>query len=438
MKENTSKWPGRAIIISIVAALTLLWVNDVATAREPQSIDNSILSTGENSHFGGIYNDYARLIAGMADSQSALAPFQKKSAWVEYSRFIHRGWINLDKRLLAPERSWSEKELGTAASSEGAVFYPFSGPDFANIHAFFPKAGTYVLVAMEQLGDIPGFPAMTDGQFSTYLESMKKSLHDLLNVNYFLSAHMEAQIEQTRIRGVLPILLFMLARSNAQVLDVSYWKMGMDGEIRVLPALETTAREVPEIETTKPIMDDVEGIRIVFQGAGSEEDHPQTLYYFDVNLYNQAFEQNRHFLNFLRRLGPFTTFMKSASYVMFDPETSAARQFMLDHSRYLVQEDSGIPLKFFEPSDWSLRFYGHYRKPIPTFKEAYQKDLASIYKADKKIEPLPFGFGYYYNPGEANLMVAERKSTDQLRDEASSNNSHNSDNSDVEFFLDDN
>ena len=417
MKADTNKRPGRAIIISIVAVLAVFSINYLATAQQPRTIDNPPFSTEEYPYYGGIYNDYARLIAGMPVLQSALAPFQSRSAWVEYSRFFHRGWVNLDKRLLVPERSWSKRELGTIASSDGTVFYPFSGPDFANVNAFFPKARTYVLVAMEPLGDIPRFPDMTDGQFNSYLRSMENSLHDLLNVNYFLTAHMDAQIGQTEIRGVLPILLLMLARDNAQVLDVRYWTMGLDGEVRVLPALETTDQGI-----TDPVVNNIAGIRIIFNGADSEQNQPQTLYYFHVNLCNEYFEQNRYFLYFLERLAPFTTFMKSASYVMFDPQTSTARQFMLDHSRCIVQEDSGIPLKYFEPSDWNLRFYGHYVRPISTFKEAYQKDLASIYKADKKIKPLPFGFGYYYNPGEANLMFAERKSKEPRRDEDPFNN----------------
>ena len=420
MTADTNKRPGSAIIILIVVALALFSMNHFALAGEPVTTDGSFF-TGENPDYGGIYDDYARLIAGMAVSKGPIAPLETRPAWVEYSRSMRRGWMNLDKRLLSPERSWSQRELGDAASSEGAVFYPFSGPDFANVNAFFPKAKTYVLIALEPLGDIPGFPSMTPVEFKSYFESFRDSLHDLLNVNYFLSAHMADQIEKTDVGGVLPILLFMLAQNKAQVKDVRYWTMGMDGGVREFPALETTAREFPAIRTTDLDMNNVAGVRIVFTAADSEDKQPQTLYYFHVNLYNQAFDHNRHFLDFLSRLGPFTTFMKSASYVMFDPKTSTARQFMLDHSSYIVQEDSGIPVKYFEPSVWRLRFYGHYLRPISTFKEACQKDLASIYKADKQIKPLPFGFGYFCSPGAANLMFAERKLKDPARDEAPGN-----------------
>jgi len=234
---------------------------------------------------------------------------------------------------------------------------------------------------------------------------------------------MEAELQETEIKGVLPVLLSMLARNNAQVLDVRYRTIGLDGRIHEFPALGTTVREFPALGTTDLDLNNIQGIRIAFNAAGSEENHPQTLYYFRLNLYNQAFDRNRYFVSFLRGLAPFTTFMKSASYVMFDTQVSTARQFVLEQSRYIVQEDSGIPLKYFEPSLWSFRFYGHYVRPISAFSQDYQEALASIYKADKTIKPLPFGFGYYFNPGEANLMFAERRSMDRGRDEAPFNNS---------------
>lgn len=419
MISDRNKRHGRAIVF-ILLMLSLFPINDSATAQEPDIVENPALPAGKSPHDGELYNHYARFIAGMAGPQGELTALQSRPAWVEYSRFFDRSWQNLSKRLLIPERRWAERELGKAASSDATVFYPFSGPDFANVNAFFPRARTYVLVALEPLGEIPRFADMSDGQFKSYLESMKNSLRDLFNINYFISSHMDAEIEKTEIKGVLPILLFMLARSNTQVLDVRYWTMALDGTVQEFPALGTTAREFPALGTTDLDLYNVQGIRITFDAAGSHRDDPQSLYYFRLDLSNQSFDRNRNFLSFLRGLAPFTTFMKSASYVMFDNKVSTARQFVLDQSRYIVQEDSGIPLKYFEPTVWNLRFHGRYVKPVSAFTQKHQEALASIYKADKKIKPLPFGFGYYFNPGEANLMFGERRSMDRGRDEAPS------------------
>ncbi len=128
-----------------------------------------------------------------------------------------------------------------------------------------------------------------------------------------------------------------------------------------------------------------------------------------MNLYNANFTMNRHFTSFLKGLGPFITFMKSASYAMFDPHFSEVSQFVLDQSRYILQEDSGIPFRYFDPSVWALQFYGAYRSPISIFKQDYQEDLAGRYESRKDIKPLPFGIGYHYQVGTSNLLFATRK-----------------------------
>jgi hypothetical protein len=412
------------ISILILLMLTFFPTGECATAQRPDGAEGPASSAGLRPDHGGVYNQYARFLAGMTVDHGELAAFQKMPAWVESSRFFNQSWRNLDKRLLSLERRWAEQELGAAASSESTVLYPFSGPDFANVHAFFPQARTYVLVALETLGEIPDFADMSDRELKSYFQSMKNSLRDLLNINYFISSHMDAEIERTEIKGVLPVLLFMLARSNAEVLDVRYWTMGLDGRVREFPALGTTARDFPALGTTDLDLNNIPGIRITFKAAGSERDQPQSLYYFRLDLSNQSFDRNRNFLYLLRRLAPFSTFMKSASYVMFDNKVSSARQFVLDHSRCIVQEDSGIPLKYFEPTLWHLRFYGRYVKPISAFSQKHQPALESIYKSDKKIKPLPFGFGYYFRPGEANLMIAEKRSVHRGRDEAPNDDSN--------------
>ncbi len=86
--------------------------------------------------------------------------------------------------------------------------------------------------------------------------------------------------------------------------------------------------------------------------------------------------RNQHFVSFLKSFGPVTTFAKAASYLMYKPHFSAIRQFILDQSLYVLQGDSGIPLRYFDPAVWNLRFYGTYAGPIPLFRNCYQADMA--------------------------------------------------------------
>ncbi len=153
----------------------------------------------------------------------------------------------------------------------------------------------------------------------------------------------------------------------------------------------------------------IPGVRIVFQREGQER--TQTLYYLRFDLARGSFDRNDKFVSFLKSFGPLVTFEKASSYLMFDPDFAAIRQFILDRSMHILQTDSGIPIKAFDPSIWNLKLFGSYQKLLPVFSYRHQKDLAELYQKTKNIPPISFGIGYHNRPGTANLLLATRKET---------------------------
>ncbi len=359
----------------------------VDTTSGPGS--QSVQTAAENS----AYNDYACFLAGLRNPASTLAARESSPAWQEFAGSEDRAWERFAAKQLGPMKEWAAKELG--ADQTHALFYPFSGPDFINPSALFPQAATYVLVGLEPPGVLPDLGAI---DFNAYFTSLKSALADYLYIDFFSTARMRRQIGQSELEGVLPVLLFFLAREQCRVRDIRYLALKPDG----------TLEQTPALDGSEPPGGGIPGGRIVFQGPGSAGN--QTLYYFRLNLQNGPLARNPQFLSFLQSLGPLTTFTKAASYLLFSPYSSVLRQFILDHSRYVLQGDSGIPLKYFDPAVWRLRFYGTYLPPIAPFQDRfYQQDLADIYAQGKDVFPLPFGIGYHFRPGTSNLMWAVKK-----------------------------
>ena len=105
-----------------------------------------------------------------------------------------------------------------------------------------------------------------------------------------------------------------------------------------------------------------------------------------------------------------SSYLKSASYLMHRPTFSIIRNLILDESEYILQDDSGIPVQYFDTNKWDLTFYGNFVKPISLFSERQQADLVEIYKTKLgNTKPLPFGIGYQYINGTSNLMKAKKK-----------------------------
>jgi hypothetical protein len=80
---------------------------------------------------------------------------------------------------------------------------------------------------------------------------------------------------------------------------------------------------------------------------------------------------------------------------------------LLGVSASIVEDDSGIPVRYLTSPRWTLQFFGSYVGPIELFKKYYQSDLYQDYAASSP-KPLTFGFGYQINRRTSNLVVAVR------------------------------
>jgi hypothetical protein len=364
---------------------------------KPGTDANNVSEKEQADRHARPYNEYALFIAGINNPQGSLAACESSPAWGQFAKSFNEDWKELEARRLMPMREWAARELSAAESSRYTVFYPFSGADFANMYNLFPEARAYVMVSLERVGRIPDFAAMSKDNLGSFFAGLQRSNQDLLFRNYFITKNLETALQAKGMEGILPIVLLFMAREKVRVIDVQHWFMKPDGTIVEMPALERITFEKGSIP----------GVRIVFRRECYEG--TQTLYYLRFDLARGSFDRNEKFVSFLKSFGPLVTFEKAAAYLMFDPDFSGIRQFILDRSMYILQTDSGIPIKYFDPSVWNLNFFGTYQKPLPVFSYRYEKDLAEIYQKGQNIRPLPFGIGYHYRPGTANLLFAARK-----------------------------
>jgi hypothetical protein len=342
------------------------------------------------------YDDLARFLAGLPSGASSFSRLEQTEFWVKHSKRCNDAWRRLERVQLSKIRAWSAVELKAANSEPSAVFYPFAGPDFLYAHAFFPSASDYILVALEPAGSLPDWQSLTEKQWAEYLDGLLVSLDEILALTFFKTEEMTEQFEEKQTSAVLPVLLFFLARTGQETLDLERVYLQPDGAVG-----DVGDSGKPKAQGTA-----LAARRIRFRTPGSE---PRFLYYFSLDLSNYSLRSRPEFTAFLKSHSHIDGFVKAASYLMYRPEFKVVRSLLLDTSDYLVQDDSGIPLEYFEPSRWTLRFFGRYEKPIPLFENRVQPQLAEIYAKPGAAAPLPFGFGYQRRADRSNLMLAKRK-----------------------------
>ena len=82
------------------------------------------------------------------------------------------------------------------------------------------------------------------------------------------------------------------------------------------------------------------------------------------------------------------------------------RKLLLDSSETIVQDDSGIPLAYFERRRWRFLAFGRYQGPISIFANFYQPRMAELFR---NANPMDFGVGYQWRKNESNLVVAQKQ-----------------------------
>jgi hypothetical protein len=331
------------------------------------------------------FNDTARFLAGMQPSEgSPLARLTRDPGWQQHARALDAAWRELEQRRLSKIRAWTETNL---KERRVPLFYMFSGPDFLYANAFFPHASTYVMSGLEPVGRVPD---ITERTFLP-LSNLRASMSSSISLSFFITKHMKSQLRDSALSGTLPIILVYAARAGKTISDVKL--VSLDAEGKVAP-LEGIAPQ-------KGVL----GAKIVF--AGGEGRPEQTLYYFSTDI-SDAGVKHSGFLKFCETFGTGDSLLKSASYLPHSGSFSQVRDFILNKSHHVVQDDSGIPVSYFKPDQWQFFPFGRYLGPIAIFPGRYQHRLAEIYHKGP-AKPLDFGLGYRWRPNESNLLLAVRK-----------------------------
>jgi hypothetical protein len=341
--------------------------------------------------------DTARFLAGLPPApDSPLAALTKSRNWEEHARAFDSIFDQEDKTKLSKVRAFSEAHL---TDKHDIVLYMFSGPDFLYATSFFPHASTYVMAGLEPVGNVPQLSSLPRGSIDETLQNLEISLRSILNLSFFITRDMKSRLSSGQVYGTLPILYVFLARTGKSIHDVSFVALDKDGDFltpedpAAKGAGKRSARSAPE--TAK-------GVKIVF----SDGDGPlQTLYYFSTNIADDSVGSSG-LLPFCAKLGVADSLFKSASYLMHRDGFNKIRNFILNHSATILQDDSGIPLAFFEPDRWRLQPFGRYLGPLAIFRGANQPELAALFRS--KAEPLDFGIGYMWRENESNLLLAQR------------------------------
>ena len=327
-------------------------------------------------------NDAARGLAGLNPIDDAA--WTKAPEWQSYVQTLDGRWSYIQRVRLNAMKAWASSNLSSLDSK--TVFYPFSGPDFLYANTFFPDSHYMIMAGLEPVGTLPDLAKLQQqGQLGAYLTDVEKSLYTILAASFFKTKDMKTDFNNALVDGLLPDIAVFLARQGYGIDSLQYVTLTGDGTLKAGGS---------------------HGVQIGYYKGDRDDIH--YLVYLQTDLGNDGMAGSG-FAELMKRLGPGVTYLKAASYLCYEDYFSRIRNAILDNSTAVLEDDSGIPLKYFKPSEWTIYPYGNYTGPIPLFKDKFQPDLAAYYAANQH-PPLTFGSGYKFIADKSSLLVAKKKS----------------------------
>lgn len=329
-----------------------------------------------------------RLIPG-----SRLASLQSTPWYLDHAKAFSASWRGFDENYFSKMRAWSATQLIPRIGQPSTIFYLFGGPDFINAYAFFPDATTYILGGLEPVGTMVPPEQLDEPRLAAGLTGLRDSTSVILQFGHFITKDMKVDFEKTDFKGVLPIILSFLSVGGAEVLGVQPFGIDRTGTLKAIEpgGASTPAGMLP-------------GVKVDFRK--SPVSPVQSVYYVQADASDGALKSNPALLTWMRQFAPGVTYLKAASYLLHEPYFSTVRSFLLQESQAVLQDDSGIPIRFFPPATWNITFFGNYTGTLDIFTKYFQSDLADIYRSGIPVPPLEFGTGYKWRLGESHLMLA--------------------------------
>lgn len=313
----------------------------------------------------------ARWLAGL----SPLPGLEPSAEWKSYAQAENDRWQLSQARVKAMQ-DWSAKELTSLVPADHTLFYPFAGPDALHALALFggsPGARRIVLVGLEPVGTLPE-PAspIPPGVFTR----LGAALGDVHRLTFFRTQEMSTDFQR---EGVLAAIVATVARMGGKVSSVQ------------------GATSAASPQSSPP------SARIDWTTASGQS---RRIDYVQADLANAGLKASPSFVAMVHGLAPYVTFVKAAMYLLAEARFSTLKQMLLDDSSIILQDDTGIPFRYFDER-WATRLFGRYEAPGSPFEERVQPALRSAFE-QRSPSALPFGIGYHVQPNRSNLLVASK------------------------------
>jgi len=345
---------------------------------------------------GGLsVDETARLLAGLSAEGAALDDSRATQA-ARYAKEFSDRWRTYDRRIASVITKWAAEELESTPGE--TIYYPFAGPDLPTVHALYPDAGRFILVALQVAGPVPRLDDMTDNAFRWFMNVFRRGWVGFSRRGYFLTNDMKRDMhEESVLGGITPVLLGFASRLGFEVRDITPIRLAADGsDVEVHPGDRGDRATWNSVRLDLKRRSD--GGRVIVD-------------YVHLDLSDQSLRSDEAGRRWIERVSRHRVVTKAASHLMQRPFFSIVRDAILKHAPSLWQDETGIDYSELTPH-FDITLYGDFTRAHRLWTAGVQRSLAQAYQQRDDVRPLPFRVGYEKASGSCVQVAVRRPSAD--------------------------
>ena len=358
-------------------------------------------------------DETARLLAGREQKPgSRLLELSESKSYRRYARRVGQMWERYREKHAARVSAWRVKNLPAPAEYTD-VLYPFSGPDITNALLFFPGARNYVLMGLEFPANFPEPDPGSPGRVLSKLHLVPQAAGGSLRRIFFKTINMAEVVGESDYNGVAAIMMFFVSGLGYEIVDGYRSTIDENGKsVRDAYFYRVKSKKAKGKMKRLPAPK-IKGFTMFFRKDVSSPVRRVTYHRYSIS--DSSMNKQKRMQKYLSALNPGVTMLKSASYLLYHETFDDMRSVVLQKSKYILTDTSGIPFYYINNANWEKRYFGLYKKPIGMFRDRHEPELVREMKEHPPGE-IDFEYGYRSKAGEAHIIFATRSENYPFQD----------------------
>lgn len=289
------------------------------------------------------------------------------------------------------------------------VVYPFGGGDLISALTTWPEATEITTMSLEHAGDPRRINSVDSKQLATSLALIRETSRGLLTANDSKTSNL-MKGQRGELPGQLSFFLIALAAHGYEPVSMRYVRVEPDGTLHGITQKDVDELAQKDAQLLKKGWTDPDfsvafsNVELKFQKKGDPKD-VKIHRHFAANLDDDHFGTEPGMKKHLEAKGKVVAMTKAASYLLWRPNFSTIRNYLLEHMEFMFSDSTGVPPSFAKDKGFSQNAFGTFEESFLAGNATYNADFRKLWET---AEPLTFRYGYLDKKLHKHMLVTKR------------------------------